>query len=63
MLGSPFYRKTPPGDNVIVKLGGCISHAIANKFFRATDTREHWLDYADDIYDVSYSAISQIMPR
>ncbi|XP_022662348.1 solute carrier family 15 member 1-like isoform X3 [Varroa destructor] len=54
MLGSPFYRKTPPGDNVIVKLGGCISHAIANKFFRATDTREHWLDYADDIYDQKF---------
>lgn len=54
LLGRPFYRISPPGENVIVKLGGCISRAVCNKFSSSTSKKDHWLDHADDKYDQKF---------
>lgn len=60
MLGSPFYRKNINDDNannnarngnVFTQTIGCIYTALKNFFRRnKNETKEHWLDYADNKY-------------
>ncbi|OQR68003.1 solute carrier family 15 member 2-like [Tropilaelaps mercedesae] len=50
LVGSPFYRIQAPSGNPVVELIGCIYRAMLNKF-RSKNSREHWLDHADDKYD------------
>ncbi|XP_003739698.1 solute carrier family 15 member 2 [Galendromus occidentalis] len=52
--GRPYYRLNPPGENVIVKLGGCISRAIVNNVRGKNGNKAHWLDHADDKYDQKF---------
>ncbi|KAI2804751.1 hypothetical protein BLOT_003739 [Blomia tropicalis] len=47
------YRITPPQkDNVVVVVVKCIFHALTVKMFKSVPKRSHWLDYADDKFDV-----------
>lgn len=48
------YVMVPPKkDNVVVMVCKCVFHALSGKIFSRGVKRDHWLDYADDQYDVS----------
>lgn len=45
--GKRMYKVTPPSGNMLVKVSGCIGHAISRKMKeRKTNPKDHWLDYA-----------------
>ncbi|XP_043216312.1 solute carrier family 15 member 2-like isoform X1 [Amphibalanus amphitrite] len=49
LIGKPWYKCTPPQGNVILEVGGVITHAVSKKV-TSSDKRDHWLDHADDKY-------------
>jgi len=49
LIGKPWYKCTPPSGNVIVQVGGVVAHAAGRKI-TSSESREHWLDHADDKY-------------
>ncbi|XP_037282426.2 solute carrier family 15 member 1 isoform X3 [Rhipicephalus microplus] len=55
MVGKPLYRIVPPAGNVVVRVLQCIWHALSRKM-RAKESREHWLDHADDVFERSLIA-------
>uniref|UniRef100_A0A224Z6Z8 Oligopeptide transporter 1 n=1 Tax=Rhipicephalus zambeziensis TaxID=60191 RepID=A0A224Z6Z8_9ACAR len=55
MVGKPLYRIVPPAGNVVVRVLQCIWHALSRKM-RTTESREHWLDHADDVFEKSLIA-------
>uniref|UniRef100_A0A914CLT5 Peptide transporter family 1 n=1 Tax=Acrobeloides nanus TaxID=290746 RepID=A0A914CLT5_9BILA len=51
MLGSFFYKKVPPKENVIFRVAGVMKVAIRNKFFRSPPVkRDHWIEYFLDTH-------------
>lgn len=50
IVGSPFYIKSPAGNNVIGRLFGCVGTAIAGRCKKKGGPREHWLDYSEEKY-------------
>ncbi|KAK0094394.1 hypothetical protein PV326_011048 [Microctonus aethiopoides] len=52
VVGRPSYKIKRPEGNVVLNVGKCISHAIYNKISTKGVKRDHWLDHADDHYDV-----------
>lgn len=53
MAGKRLYAIKDPEGNVMVQVVKCICHAISNKFSGYNPpTKEHWLDYAQDEYDM-----------
>lgn len=50
VVGSPFYTKPPPGNNIIGRLFGCIGTAISGRCTKKGGPREHWLDYSEEKY-------------
>ncbi|XP_075533395.1 peptide transporter family 1-like isoform X5 [Dermacentor variabilis] len=55
MVGKPLYRIVPPAGNVVVRVLQCIWHALSRKV-RTKESREHWLDHADDVFEKSLIA-------
>ncbi|GMT07867.1 hypothetical protein PENTCL1PPCAC_30041, partial [Pristionchus entomophagus] len=52
MIGSPWYRKKPPTENVFGEIARLIGGAIGNKFSkRNTGPREHWLEHYLDTHN------------
>ncbi|XP_068235050.1 solute carrier family 15 member 2 isoform X2 [Palaemon carinicauda] len=49
LVGSKYYIKKPPGNNVLVEVTSTISHALKMRR-KSTKERDHWLDHADDKY-------------
>ncbi|KAK6629287.1 hypothetical protein RUM43_003104 [Polyplax serrata] len=49
--GKKFYTIKKPEGNVVVKVAKCIWHGMTNK---TTKTYDHWLDKAQDKYDVEF---------
>ncbi|KAK0400130.1 hypothetical protein QR680_003370 [Steinernema hermaphroditum] len=45
VLGSFFYKKVPPKENIIARVFKAICKAIYNKITRRHIRREHWLDH------------------
>ncbi|GMT23319.1 hypothetical protein PFISCL1PPCAC_14616 [Pristionchus fissidentatus] len=50
MVGSFWYKRMPPTENVIWKVASTIVRAIMNKR-RSSEQRQHWLDHALDDHD------------
>ncbi|KAL1130830.1 hypothetical protein AAG570_012071 [Ranatra chinensis] len=49
--GRRMYKMKDPEGNIMSLVCKCIGHAISRKISRKKgEGREHWLDYADDIY-------------
>ncbi|XP_023243608.1 peptide transporter family 1-like isoform X2 [Centruroides sculpturatus] len=53
VIGSPMYKVNPPKGNILVDVVKCISHALVkkSKSKKSEETKNHWLDYADDRFD------------
>ncbi|CAG7786494.1 unnamed protein product [Allacma fusca] len=51
LAGKRYYKVKPPEGNIVSKVVKCISHAISRSKSGSEEKREHWLDYADDVYD------------
>lgn len=51
--GKRFYRNVPQSGSVLVRVFGCVGHALRRRFCggKSGVTKEHWLEYADDKYD------------
>jgi solute carrier family 15 oligopeptide transporter 1 len=54
VVGTKWYRRSPPGNNIIGRLFGCVGHAICARCKWKGDPKEHWLDYSHDKYDVDF---------
>ncbi|XP_013391914.1 solute carrier family 15 member 1 isoform X2 [Lingula anatina] len=56
VCGKSSYKINPPTGNLLGKVFKCIGRAIKNKFSRQNkfEMRDHWLDYADDVYENSF---------
>ncbi|KAK0167215.1 hypothetical protein PV327_004644 [Microctonus hyperodae] len=52
IMGRPMYKIKQPKGNVMFDTARCIYHAVYNKISSNSVTRNHWLDYADDKFDV-----------
>ncbi|XP_059045686.1 peptide transporter family 1 [Achroia grisella] len=50
LAGKRLYVIRNPAGNVIGRVATCISHAVCRSF-KSKESREHWLDHADDKYD------------
>ncbi|GMS95416.1 hypothetical protein PENTCL1PPCAC_17591 [Pristionchus entomophagus] len=50
MVGSFWYKRLPPTENVILRVINTIRRALNNKR-KSTESREHWLDHALDGHD------------
>ncbi|KAK6060911.1 hypothetical protein COOONC_01425 [Cooperia oncophora] len=44
-VGSPYYVKNPPKENILATVFSVITSAIRNRS-NATEPQDHWLDYA-----------------
>ncbi|GMT35283.1 hypothetical protein PFISCL1PPCAC_26580, partial [Pristionchus fissidentatus] len=53
MIGSPWYIKNPPTENVFAEVARIIGGAVGNKFSKKKNTgpREHWLEHYLDTHD------------
>ena len=47
IVGAPWYTKSPPGNNIIGRLFGCIGTAISGRCKKKGGPKEHWLDYSE----------------
>uniref|UniRef100_A0A1I8ANF1 Oligopeptide transporter 1 n=1 Tax=Steinernema glaseri TaxID=37863 RepID=A0A1I8ANF1_9BILA len=45
VLGSFFYKKVPPKDNVIARVFKAVCKAVYNRITKRSVRREHWLDH------------------
>ncbi|KAK0176290.1 hypothetical protein PV328_000438 [Microctonus aethiopoides] len=52
IMGKSMYKIKQPKGNVMFDTARCIYNAVYNKVSSNGVTRNHWLDYADDKYDV-----------
>ncbi|XP_076304131.1 solute carrier family 15 member 1-like isoform X2 [Tachypleus tridentatus] len=54
LCGKPFYNIIPPQGNIVLRVLQCIFYALKRKvrITKNENRREHWLDYADDKYDL-----------
>ncbi|XP_034945797.1 peptide transporter family 1 isoform X2 [Chelonus insularis] len=52
LFGKPMYRMKKPEGNVILSVTKCISYAVYKKVKSSKVNRQHWLDHADDKYDI-----------
>uniref|UniRef100_A0A8D8V3U9 Oligopeptide transporter 1 n=1 Tax=Cacopsylla melanoneura TaxID=428564 RepID=A0A8D8V3U9_9HEMI len=52
IVGRPLYKINKPKGNIVVSVCKCICHALKNKskLSKSNQTKNHWLDYADDRY-------------
>ncbi|XP_077498138.1 solute carrier family 15 member 2-like isoform X2 [Amblyomma americanum] len=55
VIGKPLYRIVPPAGNVVIRVLQCIWHALSRKV-RSKESRAHWLDHADDVFEKSLIA-------
>ncbi|GMT35284.1 hypothetical protein PFISCL1PPCAC_26581, partial [Pristionchus fissidentatus] len=52
MIGSPWYIKNPPTENVFAEVARIIGGAVGNKFSKKnTGPRDHWLEHYLDTHD------------
>ncbi|CAL1279376.1 unnamed protein product [Larinioides sclopetarius] len=47
----PIYKTHPAEGSAFISVFKCIAHALVRKIGSKGETKEHWLDYADDKYD------------
>ncbi|XP_050684173.1 peptide transporter family 1-like isoform X2 [Leptidea sinapis] len=52
VAGKRMYIVKQPSGNILGKVSSCIGHAMV-KSCKSKEKRKHWLDHADDKYDVS----------
>lgn len=51
VAGKRLYIMKTPAGNVFAKVSSCVGHAVV-KATKSKEKREHWLDHADDKYDI-----------
>lgn len=50
LAGHSLYTLKPPEGNILIRVGSCIMHALGRKI-KSKESKEHWLDHAEDKYD------------
>lgn len=53
-FGRNMYRIYPPTGSVVKNFFCCIGRALRNRCRSKSESKEHWLDYADDHYDAEF---------
>ncbi|XP_044733584.1 peptide transporter family 1-like [Chrysoperla carnea] len=64
VLGYAYYIIKKPTENLFVEVTSCIKHACVRKRqSKKKEQRDHWLDYADDQYDIKFIENVKIVLR
>lgn len=61
LVATPFYARTPPSGNMMVKVIQCIWHAAKKKLGGPNTEQFHWLDHAEMKYGAALVTNSKIL--